>query len=84
MKRRVATDHPEWDLCVYSGVDSNYSEAEVSTKGVDTLIEVGAGSAEGGDPAKEVGEVGGQNTGKTQATDVFRETVLIVDDEQTA
>ena len=71
-------------MFAYSGVDSDYWEAEVSVEGADTPTEVGAGSTESGDPAKEVREVGGQNAGETRAADTSGETVLIVDDELTA
>ena len=45
LKRRLATNHPEWDLSVYSVVDSDYWEAEVSAEGAEAPTEVGARSA---------------------------------------
>ena len=51
LKRRVAEDHPEWDLAGYSGVDSDYLEAEVSVTRGATPIEEGGGSGEADDAA---------------------------------
>ena len=52
LKRRVAEDHPEWDLAGYSGVDSDYWDAEASEAGGETLIEEGVGSVDAGDAAQ--------------------------------
>ena len=71
-------------MSAYLGVDSDYWEAEVSPEGADTPTQVNARSAEGGDPAKEVGKVRSQNAGETQVAGAFGETVLIVDDEPVA
>ena len=51
---------------------------------MDPPVEVYFGSAKGGEPAKKVEEVGGQNAGETQVAGATRETVLIVDDEPAA
>ena len=81
LKRRVAEDHPEWDLTGYSRVNSDYWEAEASVEGGVTPIEDGAGSMEAGDAAREAAGVGGQETLETQAS-VGAEQ--IVDDEPAA
>ena len=80
----MALAHPEWDLSAYSEVNSDYWEVKVSAEGVDPPAEVSAGSAEGGDPAKEVREAETHNAGETQATGATRETMLIIDDEPVA
>ena len=67
LKRRVAAKHPEWDLSAYSGVYSDYWEAEVSVDGGGTPVEAGAASVEVRDAARETEEVGGQETLETQA-----------------
>ena len=38
----VALAHPEWDLSAFSGVDSDYWDAEVSVQVEGLLGEVGA------------------------------------------
>ena len=84
LKRRVAMDHPAWDLSAYLRVVSDCQEAKVSTEGRDALIEVSAGSAKGEDAAREAEEVRGQDAGETQVIGASEETVLIMDDEPTA
>ena len=81
LKRRVAEDHSEWDLVGYSGVDSDYREAEASAEGGVTPIEEGTGSVEAGDVARETAVVGGQETLATQAGVGSKQVVQIEDDE---
>ena len=68
-------------MSAYSGVDSDYWEAEVSAEGVAHPTEVSVRVAEGGDSAREVGEAWGQDTEETQDAGATGETALIVDDE---
>ena len=82
LKRRVAEDHPEWDLSAYSGVDSDYWEAEAEGGG--TPVEAGTGSAEVRDATRETEEVGGQEAWKTQVISNSEKDVLIVDNEPAA
>ena len=84
LKRRVAEDHPEWDLAGYSGVDSDYWEAEASAEGEGTLVETGEGSTEAGDAAQETAGVRGHETLETQAGVGTEQIVQIVDDEPAA
>ena len=72
--------HPEWDLFAFSGVNSDYWDAEVSVGAEDSLGEVDAKSAAGENHTTEGGEVGAHTAEKTQATGETEETVLIVDD----
>ena len=81
LKRRVTEDHPEWDLVDYSGVDSDYWEAEGSAEGEGTLVETGEGLMEAGDAAQETVGVRGQETLETQAGVGIEQIVQIVDDE---
>ena len=69
LRRRVTLAHLEWDLSAFSGVDSDYWDAEVSIRAKDPLGEVGVGSARGENPTVEVGEVDAHTIEKTQATD---------------
>ena len=78
LKRGVAEDHPEWDLAGYSGVDSDYWEAEVSVAGGSTPVEEGVGSVDADDAARQT------PTLETQAGGGIEQIVQIVDDEPTA
>ena len=78
LKRRVAEDHPEWDLAGYSGVDSDYWDVEASEAGVPTPAEEGAGSVDASDAAR------GQEGPDVPAQTGAEEIVQIVDDEPAA
>ena len=54
LKRRVAIDHPEWDLFAYSGADSNFWEVESPTEEEALAGEEGTGD---GTKAAEEAEV---------------------------
>ena len=54
LKRRVAVDHPEWDLSAYSGADSNFWKVESPTEEEAPAGEEGAGN---GSKAAEEAEV---------------------------
>ena len=71
----MAEDHPEWDLAGYSGVDSDYWDAEASEAGVATPAEEGTGSVDAGDAAR--GQEGLEVPAQTSAEEI----VQIVDDE---
>ena len=77
-------DHPEWDLAGYSGVDSDYWEAEALAEGGATPIEEGAESVEASDAARETAVVGGQETLEPQAGVGTEQVVQIEDDETVA
>ena len=62
LKRRVAEDHLEWDLAGYSGIDSDYWEAEASEAGGDTPVEEGVGSVDAGEAARDATGLGEQET----------------------
>ena len=51
LKRRVAVDHPEWDLSTYSRADSDFWEVE-SPAGEEASAD-GEGAAEGSKAAEE-------------------------------
>ena len=84
LKRRVAVDHPKWDISTYSRVDSDYWEAEGSAEGGGTLVDAGVGSVEARDAARETEEVRGQESGDTQVGSGTEEIVQIMDNEPAA